>query len=79
MDFNKITIDTAISAYAGFRYALNDGQYNLNIFGVRAALPASNKFDDAVCVLYKNYGNVWTLEKFAATVLMPLLDSIIVD
>jgi hypothetical protein len=43
------------------------GNYDLNIIGIRSNISESDKFDDLLCVLYKNHEGKWVLEKFNCT------------
>lgn len=45
----------------------SEGAFNLNIIGIRSDNSQSDKFDDLICVLYKNMRDCWILEKYQAT------------
>jgi hypothetical protein len=63
----NLTIENVTEAFKRKSYMLNNGIYQLNIFGVRATAPATNKFDDIVGVLYKDYGGIPNLTAYTAT------------
>ncbi len=64
---DRVTIDKVIAAYQRMNYQLfTTGEYNLNLFGIRANENISNTFNDLVCVMYKKNGS-WILRKFDAT------------
>lgn len=44
----------------------SDGDYNVNIFGIRSSNVYSGKFDDTLCVAYKRYGK-WLLRSWNVT------------
>ena len=43
-----------------------EGEYDLNIIGIRSKNTKAGKFDDVVCVVYKKNG-LWQVESFVAT------------
>lgn len=43
-----------------------NGDYNLNIIGIRNPVPVVNKFDDMICVVYKENGQ-WITRSYPAT------------
>ena len=64
---NNITPHTLINTLKNKGYAVfEQGDYNLNIIGIRSTNSKSDKFDDFICVLYKIYG-VWRLKVYNAT------------
>lgn len=64
---DKITVDKVKAAYARKQYPFFDtGEYNVNLFGIRANESVSNTFNDAVCLLFKK-GGQWVLKKYEAT------------
>lgn len=66
--FNSVTVDKVIAAYRKLDYPLCvNGDYNLNIFGIRNEDDKdSNTFNDVIGLLYKVNGE-WVLKKFDAT------------
>ena len=65
--YNKVDIDRILDAYTRLHYALfTEGDYNLNIFGIRSNDMTSNQFNDLVGVVYR-YKNNWQLVKYGAT------------
>ena len=50
---------------AGF-VVFTNGDYNLNITGIRSPERVANAFDDRLCVTYKN-NNMWVTETFEVT------------
>jgi hypothetical protein len=67
MDLGKFEISKILGTYTSFGYNLNDAIYMINVFGIRSKAPASNKFDDALGVLYRDGGNTWCVEFYTAT------------
>ena len=64
---DKVTVDSVLAMYRDNDYKIFDkGDYNLNIFGIRATCNMSNSFNDAIGVLYKVNG-IWQLFKCNAT------------
>lgn len=64
----NIDLDYVLELYDTYDYPLfTNGDYNLNIFGIRNDSRASGTFDDAMGVLYKERG-LWELFVFPATV-----------
>jgi hypothetical protein len=43
------------------------GSYNLNIIGIRSRNSQSGKFDDALCVIYKDFTGQWKIRQFECT------------
>lgn len=67
MDLDQITIAGIISLYEKKKYSLfTKGNYNLNIFGIRAYPGQVNKFDDVIGMIYK-VNEVWHINKYAGT------------
>lgn len=67
MRISDITPDVLFRAYAARGWKLfAEGDYNLNIIGIRADDRKSNTFNDLICLLYKTDGR-WVLRKYAAT------------
>ena len=65
--FKNVTVEAVKAAYAANGYTLStNGDYNLNIFGIRTNDPVSNAFNDVVGVLFKIDGE-WVLKKYDAT------------
>lgn len=65
--YDDVTIETITKAYTKYGWNLfTEGDYNLNIFGIRANESKSNTFNDLICVLYKVNGE-WVLKKYDAT------------
>ena len=65
--FKNVSVETVKAAYAANGYTLStNGDYNLNIFGIRTNDPVSNAFNDVVGVLFKVDGE-WVLKKYDAT------------
>lgn len=68
MDASRITIDVLKNTCIKLGYKFfENGDYNLNIIGIRSNPGIVNKFDDFICVAYK-VNNVWQLKKYTATV-----------
>lgn len=67
MDKSLITLENTKKAYAymGYEFFMND-DFNLNIFGIRSNDLQSDRFNDYVCVAYKENGN-WTVKAYPAT------------
>lgn len=64
---SDITVDKVIDAYTRMKYPLFvNGDYNVNIFGIRADEDTSDEFNDAICLLYKVNGN-WVLKTYMGT------------
>ena len=65
--YDRVNIDNVIAAYERNNYKLcTDGDYNLNLFGIRSSDMTSDKFNDLVGVLYRNK-NIWVLHRYGAT------------
>ena len=64
---SKVTPELLLKAYTkrGWK-PFTDGDYNLNIIGIRADDDKSNTFNDLICLLYKVDGK-WVLKKYDAT------------
>ena len=67
MDFGSFTPEVISNAFIKHGYSVHVEPYRLNIFGVRANLPATNKFDDMIGVFYKDFAGTWNLQKYMAT------------
>lgn len=64
---NDVTIEKVLDAYARLSYPLfTNGDYNLNIFGIRDDEEVADTFNDLICLLYKVDGK-WVLKKYNAT------------
>lgn len=64
---DNINEETIEKAYAKNGYDFfSVGDFNLNIFGIRADENTSNTFNDCICMFYKAQG-IWTLFKTSAT------------
>lgn len=64
----EINLDYVFELYDTYEYPLfTNGDYNLNIFGIRNDARVSGTFDDVMGVLYKERG-LWELLVFPATV-----------
>lgn len=64
----EVTIEKLLKTYKKMNYTLFvNGDYNLNIFGIRTNEYESNKFNDIIGVLYKKNGE-WILNTYKATV-----------
>ena len=67
MDKSLITIGSIQKAYAYMGYDFfTEGDYNLNIFGIRSADLQSDRFNDYVGLAYKE-NNSWVVKAYAAT------------
>ena len=44
-----------------------EGQFNLNIIGIRSRRPVPDSFDDLICVVYKDEYDNWVTKSFPAT------------
>lgn len=66
--FNKVTYENIKQAYNRCNYVFfTQGDYNLNIFGIRNDLNRdSNNFNDVLGIVYKVNGN-WVVKKYDAT------------
>ncbi len=71
MNFNDVTIDMVVQAYYRKAYRFLDGgntsPYLMNVFGIRSKNPATNKFDDMMGVLTRDYGATQILQKSSGT------------
>lgn len=66
--YDKVTVQSVMDTYNKLMYPFfTNGQYNLNVFAIRSLDTVSNRFDDLVCLLYKNEKNIWVLKKYDAT------------
>lgn len=64
---NDVTVEKVIDAYHRCGYPLYiNGDYNLNIFGIRDNEEVADEFNDLICLLYKVDGK-WVLKKYPAT------------
>ena len=64
---DKITPGLLVKNYKRKNYPLFEtGEYNINIFGIRADENVSNTFNDALGVFYKS-GGKWVVRKYSAT------------
>ena len=67
MRISDITPDVLFRAYVARGWKpFTEGDYNLNIIGIRADDRKSNTFNDLICLLYKTAGR-WVFRKYAAT------------
>lgn len=67
MDKSRITIDVLRNTCKSLGYKFfENGDYNLNLIGIRAYPGTINKFDDLICLAYKVDGK-WILDKLDAT------------
>lgn len=62
----RVSIAQLRDAYDDLDYRLFDGEFDLNLIGIRSTDTHANTFNDLFCVLYKRDGN-WQLEQFACT------------
>ena len=68
IDVNVLNVIQAVES-RGFDVFKNDTKpYNLNIVGIRAAEPTTNKFNDLMCVFWK-YEGQWNIYKMQCTTL----------
>ena len=68
IDVNVLNVIQAVES-RGFDVFKNDTKpYNLNIVGIRAAQPTTNKFNDLMCVFWK-YEGQWNIYKMQCTTL----------
>ena len=68
IDVNVLNVINAVES-RGFDVFKNDTKpYNLNIVGIRAAQPTTNKFNDLMCVFWK-YEGQWNIYKMQCTTL----------
>lgn len=66
-DLKKVKYSDIKGLFEKKKYAFFDeGEYNLNIFGVRIKTDA-NEFDDAICVAYRDAGGKTRLSTYMAT------------
>lgn len=57
----------AVFSKKGYKFFENDTKnFNINIFGVRSSDMTPDKFNDAVCVMWK-YNGIWTTKIYDAT------------
>lgn len=64
---DKVTVDSVIEAYKRLNYPLfTNGDYNVNIFGIRDDESVADTFNDLVCLLYRVNGE-WVLKRYPAT------------
>ena len=67
MNKSDITLDAIRKAFAYMGYAyFTNGDYNLNIFGIRNNDLQKDTFNDFVCITYKEKDK-WQLKVFEAT------------
>ena len=65
--FDDVTIDKVLDAYKRLDYPLFvNGDFNINIFGIRDNENVADSFNDLICLLYKEKGK-WVLKKYQAT------------
>ena len=62
----RLTPEALITIMEGMGYPVYQGDYNLNLVGVRAADHDSNRFNDALLILYMVAGR-WHLHFFSFT------------
>lgn len=67
MNINTYTAERMKAAFALHKFERRDGIGRLNIFGIRASSPATNKFDDAIGILFLNDAATWDLKIWPAT------------
>ncbi len=68
IDVNVLNVINAVES-RGFDVFKNDTKpYNLNIVGIRASQPTTNKFNDLMCVFWK-YEGQWNMYKMQCTTL----------
>lgn len=61
------TIENVIRAMSKLGHTLfKEGDYNLNIIGIRSSDDTANSFNDWLCVLYR-HNDSWALESFRCT------------
>eukprot|EP00899_Mesostigma_viride_P016519 jgi/Mesvir1/24869/Mv22102-RA.1 len=66
--FEKITLENVKRAFARKGYTwFEEGTYNLNIFGVRCKSTSADKFDDYICVAFRDSRGVVVLKRWKAT------------
>lgn len=64
---NMVTVSNTIAAYKRMNYPLFEkGNFNLNIFAIRANEQSANTFNDLIGILYKE-NDTWVLKRYAAT------------
>lgn len=63
----QFEVGQIMSAFDMLDYKLYGGIYNLNIYGIRNLTQSSNKFDDAVGVVYQAANEQWINKQFKAT------------
>lgn len=67
MQKSDITIAMLFSCLEKLDYSIfRNGDYNLNVIGIRTDSKVSNTFDDFICLVYKVKG-VWVLKVSSAT------------
>lgn len=67
MDLSKINSITIRAAYQRMGYKFFNGIYDLNIGGIRCDDSVSNKFDDAIFVVYRDKANEIKCHVYPAT------------
>lgn len=66
--FDKLTPQVIVNTYANKGYPLfTEGDYNLNVFGIRTNEDISDRFNDVIGLLFKEHG-AWVLKTYHATV-----------
>lgn len=64
----KLTFDEVKDIYKKNNYVFfEDGKYNLNLFAIRTNEKIANKFDDFVCIAYKDENNNKIVKIYEAT------------
>ena len=64
---DKITVDSLIQTLKTKGYAVfENGNYNLNLVGIRKDMNISDKFDDLMCLFYKVDGK-WRINRWSIT------------
>lgn len=67
INIDKLTLDDVFELYEYSTYPLfTNGDYNLNIFGIRNPKGRADEFDDVLGILYKKRG-IWELFQMKAT------------
>lgn len=59
MKWTDLSIDVILNLYSANNYIVVDKILFANVFGVRSKGGYTNTFDDQICILRKNYADVW--------------------